>query len=603
MNPAEIPSTEEARRSFYPTPPALAEKMLAGIDLRYVSTILEPSAGTGNLIRAVAEKALAQYGRYESYNVTIDAVELDPHLRSILKYEWCGEKREELVEKGRPYTNRSYNDEKLTESEKAYLKQIDSEIAVLKAVRVNVVHDDFFTFRTWKAYNLILMNPPFESGALHLSRAIKIAERNGGKIVCLLNAETIRNPYSLSRKLLAKRLEELDAEIEYVNDAFLDAERQTDVEVAIVRVEVPVPQYESEFYSRMRKREEQRVEADPELRELVSRDYLQAAVQSYNVAVDAVVALYHEWQGQIPRIRRDLDSGDPIVALAIYNGYQYEDFTMNGFLRSICMSYWKKLLSNEKFTGRLTSDLRQRYQKEVDRMADFEFSMFNIQQIYLDMSAAMCSGIEKAVLDLFDEMTVKYAHWSDCKTTVHYYSGWRTNQAHKIGKKVILPTYCFDSWDVKWGHFGFDAYKAENAISDIEKALDYIAAKPYESYDISAVIQQAKETQNVRNVQFKYFRVDFFKKGTIHIKFNEDAMPIVERLNIFGSQKHGWLPPNYGKSGYSDMDAEERAVVDSFHGNGSEGSGAVAYAEVLSKSGFYLASPTQSLPALNAPQG
>ena len=43
------------------------------------------------------------------------------------------------------------------------------------------------------------------------------------------------------------------------------------------------------------------------------------------------------------------------------------------------------------------------------------------------------------------------------------------------------------------------------------------------------------------------------------------------------------------------MSKEEKAVVDSFHGDDSEGSGAQMYTQVMSQSAFYLADPaTQS---------
>ena len=48
------------------------------------------------------------------------------------------------------------------------------------------------------------------------------------------------------------------------------------------------------------------------------------------------------------------------------------------------------------------------------------------------------------------------------------------------------------------------------------------------------------------------------------------------------------------------MDRESRAVVDSFHGNGKDGSGAAAYAEVLKRADYYLSAPARSLPALTA---
>ena len=38
-------STPEAQADFYPTPKELGKKMVQGIDLGFISTVLEPSAG------------------------------------------------------------------------------------------------------------------------------------------------------------------------------------------------------------------------------------------------------------------------------------------------------------------------------------------------------------------------------------------------------------------------------------------------------------------------------------------------------------------------------------------------------------------------------
>ena len=42
------------------------------------------------------------------------------------------------------------------------------------------------------------MNPPFAQGEKHLLKALEMQER-GGAIICILNAETIRNPNNLTR--------------------------------------------------------------------------------------------------------------------------------------------------------------------------------------------------------------------------------------------------------------------------------------------------------------------------------------------------------------------------------------------------------------------
>ncbi|MBQ7646990.1 MAG: hypothetical protein IJS94_06960, partial [Clostridia bacterium] len=67
---------------FYPTPPALINKMLEGIDWKYVETILEPSAGKGDILRQIALKEATTLYRGNRFDV--DCIEIDPYLRQIL---------------------------------------------------------------------------------------------------------------------------------------------------------------------------------------------------------------------------------------------------------------------------------------------------------------------------------------------------------------------------------------------------------------------------------------------------------------------------------------------------------------------------------------
>ena len=609
MRPADMPVTEEARRGFYPTPPKLAGMMLAGLDFRSMRRVLEPSAGKGNLIRALAGAVHDSDRWHHNYALDVDCVELDPYLRQILKYEFSEEGKEPL------YQERETMDGSriaLSTEQKARLAQIRRELDILERVNVRIVHDDFFTFHTHQRYSLCLMNPPFANGDLHLLRAREIM-RYGGKIVCLLNAETIRNPYTNSRKILSRKLEELNAEVQYVDGAFRDAERKTDVEVAIVRIDMPAPEYHSAIYAEMKKAADKRLDLNPELKQLVTTDYLAQAVQMYRVEVEATVRLIQEYHALVPYMRKDLSENEPfghnpILDLVVDHGNSYGSFDYPKYMRLVRLKYWRALLKNEKFVGKLTSELRERYRSEVEKLAEYEFSMFNIRQVYFDMQESMSDGIEGAIMALFDKLTVEHTWYPESKQNVHYYNGWKTNQAHKVGAKCIIPVNMYATKTNFQGRGdwkeiqAFDESKAFAALSDLEKTLDYLSAQPVrDGYDLKARLAWIQPGQAVRNIELKYFKLDAYKKGTIHIKFLPEAMPIVERLNIFAGRKRDWLPPNYGKSGYADMDAEEKAVVDAFHGDGAAGSGADAYAEVMRDAAFYLSAPTRKLPELMAP--
>lgn len=567
---------------FYPTPPALAEKMLEGLDMNFVSTVLEPSAGKGDLVTAIARKNQLSYRNRE---LDVDCCEIDPYLRQILQYNFSDEKKQEIGA-AHGYHTREYD--------------------LIDHTKLHVVHDDFLTYSSMKHYDLILMNPPFQDGAKHLLKALHM-QRDGGLVICLLNAETLRNPYTDMRQDLVRMLQDLNAEITFVDDAFRDAERSASVDAAIVRVHIPEAEHESEFWSRMKKAiAESDPQPDPELKALVAGDYIDQAITLYNTEVAATMEFVKEYRALVPYIYTELSPQDkyrvPILTLTVSGDRGAGGFDQQRYMRTVRLKYWRALFKNEKFVGRLTSNLRERYEKQVDRMADYEFSAFNIKQIMIEMNAEMTQGVEDSIMGLFDTLTIEHSWFPECKNNRHYYNGWATNKAHKVGKKCIVPENMFrDTWG--YGSDYLDTFKAYKVLSDLEKSLDYLGGEGPDGYDLNARLEWAKQSGQTRNIQLKYFAIDIFKKGTTHIKFYPETMKLVDRLNIYASQKKGWLPPRYGKAKYKDMNDMEQAVVDSFHGNDTKGSGAKAYAEVMANAAFYLTEPTQKLPALMAAGG
>lgn len=594
-------TTTRGKDQFYPTPPSIAEKMLAGLDMMYVRSVLEPSAGKGDLIDAIGRKNLAMY-QYDRA-IEVDFCEIDPYLRQICKYNFSDEKKHEIYEQYEPLQRRSFS--ALSESEKREHRRLDRELDLFRKTKVYCVHDDFLSYRTYKHYDLILMNPPFANGDEHLLRAIKMQERQGGSVICLLNAETVRNPYTGIRIQLAEKLKEYDAKIEYVENAFSDAERKADVDVAIIRVHIPQPPPdESDIWKRMKKAVEEDDIPDPELHALITGDYIEQAITLYRTEVAATMELVRQYKALIPYMGRSLKGNEsfdkmPILNLVVGDDNYLHGFDLDKYMRTVRLKYWSALFSNEKFIGRLTSELRDKYHEQINRMADYEFSAFNIKQVALEMQSEMTQGIEKAIMDLFEKLTYTHAYDPDFSSNKHYYNGWVTNKAWKIGKKCIIPTYGMFSW-YKSSRETFYVSEAYKVISDIEKAFDYLDGGRTGEINLLSRLEGASAQGKTRNIECKYFKIDIFKKGTTHIKFYPEAMPLVDRLNIYASQKKGWLPPRYGKARYKDMAADEKAVVDSFHGDGATGSGEKAYTEVMTNAAFYLAEPTQKLPALMA---
>ena len=601
MSITEIISTDEAREGFYPTPPNVVEKLLEGIDWYKIENILEPSAGKGNLVDGIAVDYLAQTEGYRRRDeqLPVDCIEIDPYLRSILQYEYGGQHEAEMrkrirdLEESREYDRITYKYEFRTPTDAYEHRELKAEHDKRKAVMCRIVHDNFLTFNSRKRYGLIVMTPPFSNGDEHLLHAIEIQIRHGGLIRCVLNAETILNPYTNRRKVLRAKLAELGADVSYIDGAFSDGERKTDVRVAIIKIDIPIPEIgESEIYERLKAAAVvEEVPAD-DVTDLAVSDLLAQIVTQFNVEVDAGLALIREYKAMQPYILQSLSKEDkynnPILGLKIDGESQYAELNVNQYLRLTRRKYWGALFTKKEFTGQLTSNLREKYQGMVDKMQNYDFTLFNIRQIMVEMNAEMQQGVQETIVALFDRMTERHSWYPECEKNIHYYSGWKTNKAHKINSKVILPVNgMFSSYS--WEKDAFSLHNAYSTISDIEKVFEYLDGNMSAHVDLRGALEQAQAIGKTKNIYCKFFSVTLYKKGTMHIKFHNQAL--VDRFNIYCSQKKNWLPPNYGRTAYADMDRETQAVVDEFHGDGTEGSGAVAYGEIMKRRGYFLAEP------------
>jgi hypothetical protein len=71
------------------------------------------------------------------------------------------------------------------------------------------------------------------------------------------------------------------------------------------------------------------------------------------------------------------------------------------------------------------------------------------------------------------------------------------------------------------------------------------------------------EGQNTK-IKSTYFTVNCYKKGTIHMTFND--MDILRRFNVTACKGKGWLPEDYAAKPYKELSCEERDTVDTFEG-------------------------------------
>ena len=600
-------STIEAQNGFYPTPKSVAYQLFDMIDTQPIREVLEPSAGKGDLLKAFGcyknekyQESLAEKGvnkkDYNNASCNVDAIEFDPNLRGILNYEFCGQRVQEFnnkmyeISQNRRYLWKEDDYEGLTDEQIAELKQLKEEVKERSTyVHVKIVHNDFMTFASKKHYDLILMNPPFANGDEHLMKAIQMQQENGGKILCILNAETLLNLYSNKRKFLMNTLNDLGAKIQFVDNGFSDAERQTDVRVALIYIDIPEPEHHSEIYEKFQKAKEYRESTGDNSSKLTTTNFLEDLIAQYNEEMELGLALIDEFNALLPYLNRNVvgDSGNySSLSLKVGNeAVGYTDSPKNKFINLTRHKYWTSLLNNEKFTGMLTKNLKDKYSSMISKFAEYDFTMFNIQTLMNDMNSSLQDGIEKTILDLFEKFSFKHTYIDGADKNIHYYNGWKTNKAHIVNKKVILPCNgAFSDW--KWDKQPLNVYNCVELLSDIQKALNYLDGGKTEEVNLNAVITKARDECNYRKIETKYFYVTFYKRGTMHLIWRD--MDLLKRFNIYASRHLGYLPPTYGNKHYNDMTEEEKQVIDSFQG-------ADDYEKIMCNPSYYLSTNTNLL--------
>ena len=493
--------------TFYPTPKHLISKMMSKIQNKEARTYLDPSAGKGDII-----EYLQEVYRYKTEK--LDAIEIDETLQ-----------------------------------------------ATLRGKNINVIDSNFLAFAGADKYDVIIANPPFDEGDKHLLKAIDIMYC--GEIIFLLNAETLKNPYTNIRKLLVKELDRLHADIEYIQNAFLDAERKTPIEIALVYIKIE-RQVEDDLFAGtddQATNTQENIDTDNEVQTL---NNIKNMVDDFNrvvrVGTETLVSYYQNYNHISKYIKITNEKGKD-------DTYYEDDVTLtrimqnklNQFLQEVRKSYWTNVLQLDDVKKRLTSEKSDLFYHQLQKYAYMDFTEHNIRAFILNIINGYEQTLIDAVLTLFDTMTLKHS-WHDDnpnEENIHYFNGWKTNKAFFVNPKVILPWYNFISWAGGWRVDFQDAHK----LHDIDLVMSYFDASNYYLSITDALNASFERGQN-RKVLSTYFEISAFKKGTIHLTFlNED---IRRRFNITACKGKGWLPQDYGHKPFEQLPYEEQEIVKSF---------------------------------------
>jgi len=472
-----------ANKNFYPTPDHLIADMVAPLNRDGKSMqnmqVLEPSAGSGNILDyLVSTKKVRPRNLY--------AIEQDPNLVHILQ-------------------------------SKGY----------------KVIANDFLDYHPDYSIDCIIANPPYDKGDEHLLHMWNIL--HSGEIVCLLNAETIKNPHSQRRKLLAKIIED-HGSVEMIGRQFQDAERQTLVDSCIVRLsKVAASKFDFKFEN-VTKETEYDFSEQIAGNSIAINDVTGNLIRCYEKTKDAFILLMKA-KKELSFYSSAILSGsyrmDTITALTYKEG-NTDATRYNIFLDEIKLAAWQGILNKLNIQKYLTHAVLSNFHEFAKNQGALDLTKENIHQVIMMIVGNRDQIMVQAVMDVFDIFTKYYSENRE------HPEGWKTNEAWIVGDRIILPGY------IQMGYGGY--YSTNHAkwqqFQDIEKVCCYLSGIDFSTLDLQVGTQSYGAPERDRKYNriglktaihrveigatgwhdSEFFAIRCYKKGTIHLKWKDETL-------------------------------------------------------------------------------
>lgn len=461
---------------FYPTPSAIAYKMVKRVSAG-ARHFLEPSAGKGDIADVI---------KSHLRGVTVDVIEQSPELVAILS------------NKGFP-----------------------------------VVGYDWLEYSGVSYYDAIVMNPPFSSGDTHLLRAWDFL--HDGEIVCLLNEETLLNPFSASRQRLLAIIKDY-GETELLGPCFTDAERKTSVRVAMVYLRKKSNDDAADLWESKTQERTASEDIGQDQYMLAIRDNLGNMEHHYNNANEHMLkAFQHLRKAAVYMAANDLRYSDyeDLVGIALKN----INHARAEFARKHRRDAWMQVFEKMEFRRWLDKKQRESFIRDIERNGNIPFTKENIKGTLENVFLQRSKLFEQSVANVYDALTRYF------KGNTNHTEGWKTNDSFKVNKKIAFPYGC----QFEWG--GFRLWYGQSPIdvyNDIDRILCVLAGEDFEqcrriekTLDDRFKELASGKVEYDNTAESRFFKIRFFKKGTVHLVFKDENL--WRLFNISASKGKAWL--------------------------------------------------------------
>lgn len=511
---------------YYPTGAHTAALMWAKFK-RPVKHLCDPSAGKGHLIR---------YAKEGFKELSDDQI------------PWLEDVPDEVIRYSRNHSvnlrERARN--KFDDLLEIYAVEIDIQHhANLKELGVKVVGYDFLQVQSLATVGSVIMNPPFQDGVKHVLHAWDVVY--DAEIVAIINAESIRNPYSQERMRLVELIDKFGS-VEYLQSQFVsDVERTTNVEVALIHLDkVPAKYLDVEsLLGGLRKGDSQFGEIDPAVCTALAlpSNFINDTCYRFKQAVEAA-----RIASETAAVSNHMAAGLGITLEEMQTKGVGSDFreTAGSIRKSANDDFrqryadlkkraWAQIIRSSLLTDKLSNQARRKIEASSQSIYDLEFSISNVHGFLAGVIASMGDIYQEMVCDLFDTIIERSSD------NVVFFRSWASNRKHRIGVRIrktrfIIPRFSVSSYS------GSLDYESQQFLADIDKVFGYLHGISGE-YDGLVNGFQKNHVLGGDRIYTKYFSFRYFKgRGTIH--FFPNSEDVVEKLNKFVGKLRQWIPGN-----------------------------------------------------------
>lgn len=327
-------------KDFYPTPPKVAAMMLDPFDLRGC-VVLEPSAGSGNLVRECLSRGAAE----------VLTAEIEHELRSILA----------AIPNSR---------------------LICSNFLELQPEAIS--HVDY-----------IAMNPPFSDDEGHILHAWEIAPP-GCKIISLCNWATIDGYRSNRKQLQLGKLIAGYGGKQNLGPMFDDAERTTNVSIGLITLGKPGCTAEGQYEGFFLGPDDVEAQGEGLIPYRVTRDIVNRYVEACRIFDEQLAAAV-----KLENVLQGFYGGD----LGMQITQEGEPVSRNRFRKGLQKDAWKYVFKRILPEKMATSGLRSDINKFVEQQSHIPFTERNILRMVQIVMGTQEQRVDRAIEEIFDKLT------------------------------------------------------------------------------------------------------------------------------------------------------------------------------------------------------